>query len=128
MIIPFFGPYGMHWALAHVFPIIIHCNMISISVILEVLSSPTNFSCNRLTFERTLFKTKMALKVYYQIYEYQVVKTRSGDTAPHHLGSSHIVIYEGTKEMQFFLLHIFHFMVCLTLHCLKDTVQKTKSR
>ena len=75
LIIHFFGPYGMHSALTHVFLIIVHCNMINASIILDVLRrSPTYFSCHfnalylwEITFETTslYYKTKTALTVYY---------------------------------------------------------------
>ena len=34
LIMPIFGPYGIHWAPPHVFAIIVHCNMSNISIIL----------------------------------------------------------------------------------------------
>ena len=54
-------------------PIIVHSNMSNISIIQEVLRSlPTDYSChyNSLyTCEKTsLFKTKTAFRVYYQMY------------------------------------------------------------
>ena len=55
----------------------VHCNMINISIILEVLRSfPTDFSCHSnsinlwaITFERTsLFLTTTAINIYYCVY------------------------------------------------------------
>ena len=47
LIMPIYGPYGMHWALTHMFQIIVNCNINNISAIIEIRrSSPTDFCCH----------------------------------------------------------------------------------